>query len=35
MRIRLALVFLLLFASAVKAKPVKQDYSIDAVDERR
>ena len=32
MRIRLVLVFLLLFASAVQAKPVKQDYSIDAVD---
>ena len=32
MRFRFALVFLLLFASAVQAKTVKQDYFIDAVD---
>ena len=32
MRFRLALVFLLLFASAAQAKTVKQDYYIDADD---
>jgi hypothetical protein len=32
MHFRLALVFLLLFASAAQAKTVKQDYYIEAVD---
>ena len=32
MRMRLLVIFLLMFASALQAKPVKQDYMIDAVD---